>query len=165
MKAESDASSSFQVRGGTSTQNLILLDGAPVYNVGHLAGIFSAFNDEALGSATLYKGLIPAQFGGAASAVFNITGRTGRQDAWHGLASIGLLAAKAAAEGSVAKNLTLLVTARRSYMDVFLNQVPEYSGNTLYFYDVNAKLHYTPDPRNTLDLIVIDETVLVDPVG
>ncbi len=165
VKAESEASSSFQVRGGTSTQNLILLDGAPVYNVGHLAGIFSAFNDEALGSATLYKGLIPAQFGGAASAVFNITGRTGRQDVWHGLASIGLLAAKAAAEGPVAEKLSLLVTARRSYMDVFLKQIPEYSSNTLYFYDVNAKLHYTPDQRNTLDFSIFmghDRTALED---
>ena len=60
VKSESDASSSFQVRGGTAAQNLILYDNAPVYNVGHLAGLFSAFNDDALGSATLYKGLLPA---------------------------------------------------------------------------------------------------------
>ena len=64
VKAESDASSSFQVRGGTSAQNTILYDDAPVYNVGHLAGLFSAFNDEALATATLYKGLIPAQYEG-----------------------------------------------------------------------------------------------------
>ena len=68
VKAENEASSSFQVRGGTSAQNVILYDQAPVYNVGHLAGLLSAFNDDALGSATLYKGLLPAQFGGASSA-------------------------------------------------------------------------------------------------
>ena len=73
VKSESDASSSFQVRGGTSAQNTILYDEAPVYNIGHLAGLFSAFNDEALATATLYKGLIPAQYGGASSAVFDIT--------------------------------------------------------------------------------------------
>ena len=61
VKSESDASSSFQVRGGTSAQNQILVDIAPVYNVGHLAGLFSAFNSDALVSATLYKGLLPSQ--------------------------------------------------------------------------------------------------------
>ena len=69
VKAESDASSSFQVRGGTSAQNQVLFDLTPVYNTGHLAGLFSAFNDDALASATLYKGLLPAQFGGASSTV------------------------------------------------------------------------------------------------
>ena len=64
VKAESDASSGFQVRGGTSAQNQILLDVTPVYNAGHLGGLFSAFNDDALAAATLYKGLLPAQFGG-----------------------------------------------------------------------------------------------------
>ena len=73
VKAESDASSSFQVRGGTSAQNQVLFDLAPVYNVGHLAGLFSAFNDDALGAATLYKGLLPAQYGGASSAVLDLT--------------------------------------------------------------------------------------------
>ena len=68
VKSESDASSSFQVRGGTSAQNQVLFDNAPVYNVGHMAGLFSAFNDDALASATLYKGLLPAQYGGASSA-------------------------------------------------------------------------------------------------
>ena len=77
VKSESDASSSFQVRGGTSAQNQVLFDNAPVYNVGHMAGLFSAFNDDALASATLYKGLLPAQYGGASSAVLDITGRTG----------------------------------------------------------------------------------------
>ena len=89
IKAESDASSSFQVRGGTAAQNLVLYDNAPVRNVGHLAGLFSTFNDDALGSATLYKGLLPAQFGGASSAVLDITGRTGDKQNLHGGLSIG----------------------------------------------------------------------------
>lgn len=165
VKAESDASSSFQVRGGTSTQNLVQLDEAPVYNLGHLAGLFSAINDEALGSATLYKGLIPAQFGGASAAVLNITGRAARQDAWHGMASVGLLAAKAAVEGPVSQKLSLLLTARRSYMDAFLKLVPDYQNNILYFYDINARLHYAPDSRNAFDLSLFmgrDHTELED---
>ena len=69
VKAESDASSGFQVRGGTSAQNQILLDGTPVYNAGHLGGLFSAFNVDALATATLYKGLQPAQYGSALSLI------------------------------------------------------------------------------------------------
>ena len=104
VKAESDASSSFQVRGGTAAQNNILYDDAPVYNVGHLAGLFSTFNDNALATATLYKGLVPAQYGGASSAVLDITSRTGRTDRWGGNVSIGLLAAKGSIEGPVIKD-------------------------------------------------------------
>ena len=121
VKAESDGTSSFQVRGGTSAQNTILYDEAPVYNVGHLAGLFSAFNDNALATATLYKGLIPAQQGGASAAVLDLTGRTGRTDRWGGNVSVGLLAAKASVEGPVVKDkMNLLFNVRRSYADLFL---------------------------------------------
>ena len=166
VKSESDASSNFQVRGGTSAQNLILIDDAPVYNLGHLAGLFSAFNDNALASATLYKGLIPAQYGGASSAVFSTTARTGTLDNWHGSATIGLLAAKAMVEGPlVQQKMSLLVTARRSYMDALLQCFPDFRGNTLYFYDLNAKLHYAHDTRNSFSLTFFrgrDRTALED---
>lgn len=153
VKAESDASSSFQVRGGTSAQNQVLFDLAPVYNVGHLAGLFSAFNDDALASATLYKGLLPAQYGGASSAVLDITGETGNKDGWHGGASVGLLSAKGTIEGPLVKDkLSVLVTARRTYMDMFLKASKDFRNNTLYFYDVNAKLDWSIDKRNQLFL-------------
>ena len=153
VKAESDASSSFQVRGGTSAQNQVLFDLAPVYNVGHLAGLFSAFNDDALGAATLYKGLLPAQYGGASSAVLDITGKTGNKDGWHGDASIGLLSAKASIEGPLVKDkLSMLVSARRSYMDLLLKASKDFRDNTLYFYDVNAKLDWTINKRNQMFL-------------
>ena len=153
IKAESDASSSFQVRGGTSAQNLVLFDNAPVYNVGHLAGLFSAFNDDALGSATLYKGLLPAQYGGASSAVLDINGRTGDKHKWHGGATIGLLSAKATLEGPIVKDkLSFLVTARRSYLDAFLKLSKDFKDNTLYFYDVNAKIDWTITPSDQLFL-------------
>ena len=146
VKSESDASSSFQVRGGTSAQNQVLFDNAPVYNVGHMAGLFSAFNDDALASATLYKGLLPAQYGGASSAVLDITGRTGSKSGWHGGATIGLLSAKGTFEGPIIKDkLSFLVTARRTYMDMFLKLSNDFKNNTLYFYDVNAKLDWTLD--------------------
>lgn len=151
VKAESDASSSFQVRGGTSAQNTILYDDAPVYNVGHLAGLFSAFNDDALATATLYKGLIPAQYGGASSAVFDIATRTGNRQQWHGSATVGLLAAKASVEGPIVKNkLGVLFNVRRSYADMFLKLSDDFRGNTLYFYDTNLKLDYQVNDRNQL---------------
>ena len=153
VKSESDASSSFQVRGGTSAQNQVLFDNAPVYNVGHMAGLFSAFNDDALASATLYKGLLPAQYGGASSAVLDITGRTGSKSGWHGGATIGLLSAKGTFEGPIIKDkLSFLVTARRTYMDMFLKLSNDFKNNTLYFYDVNAKLDWTLNDQNQLFL-------------
>jgi len=168
VKQESDASSGFQVRGGTSSQNAILYDDATVYNVGHLAGLFSAFNDDALGSATLYKGLIPAQFGDASSAVFDVTSRTGNRQEWHGGGSIGLLSAKGVIEGPLQKGKSaLLLTARRSYMDVFLKRLDDFKDNTLYFYDVNAKLDYQLGRRDQLFLSFFaghDRTALEDMV-
>ena len=142
VKAESDASSSFQVRGGTSSQNMILYDDVPVYNVGHLADLFSAFNDDALATATLYKGLVPAQYGDASSAVLDIVGRTGDKTRWHGAGTVGLLSAKDLLEGPIGDKASLLVTARRSYADMFLKLFDDFKDNTLYFYDVNAKLDY-----------------------
>lgn len=155
VKSESDASSGFQVRGGSATQNAILYDGAPVYSVGHLAGLFSAFNDEALASATLYKGLVPAQYGEAASAVLNIVGRAGDKTGWHGGASVGLLSAKFRVEGPIVDDkVSVLVTGRRSYADVLLKLAPDYKDNTLYFYDVNAKADWQPDARNQVQLSI-----------
>ena len=166
VKAESDASSSFQVRGGTAAQNLILYDNSPVYNVGHLAGLFSAFNDDALGSATLYKGLLPAQYGGASSAVLDLTGRTGNKHDLHGGASIGLLSAKGTIEGPIVKDkASFLVTARRTYLDAFLKLTNDFRNNTLYFYDINAKFDWTIGQRDQLFLSFFtgfDRTALED---
>ena len=168
VKSESDASSNFQVRGGTAAQNTILYDEAPVYNMGHLAGLFSAFNDNALATATLYKGLVPAQFGGASSAVLDINGRTGRSDRWGGNISIGLLSAKASIEGPVVKDrLNLLFNVRRSYVDLFLKLSDKYRNNSLYFFDANLKLDYRLNDRNHLYLSCFashDKTALSDMV-
>ncbi len=143
VKAESDGSSGFQVRGGTTSQNMVLLDDAPVYNSGHLMGFFSAFNDEALSDATLYKGLIPAQYGDGISSVFEVNTRSGSYDKYRFGGTVGLLSAKLHAEGPIAKDkASFFVAARRTYMDVFLGLTREYRGNTLNFYDLNAKVNY-----------------------
>lgn len=168
VKAESDGSSSFQVRGGTSAQNTILYDKAPVYNIGHLAGLFSTFNDNALAAATLYKGLVPAQYGGASSSVFDLTSRAGRTDRWGGNVSIGLLSAKGSVEGPVVKDkLGLLFNVRRSYADLFLKLTDDYRDNSLYFYDTNLKLDYKVSERDRVFLSLFashDKTALTDMV-
>lgn len=153
VKAESDASSSFQVRGGTSGQNVILYDDAPVYNVGHLAGFLSSFNEDVLGSATLYKGMLPAQFGGASSAVLDISSRAGNMERWKGGVTVGLLSAKANIEGPIkTEKASLLFCARRSYADMFLKLSDKYKNNSLYFYDTNLRLDYQLNQKNKLQL-------------
>lgn len=169
VKSESEASSSFQVRGGTSAQNAVLYDDAPVFNVGHLAGLFSAFNDEALAGATLYKGLIPSKYGGASSAVLDITPKTGSRQGWHGAATIGLLAAKAAIEGPFGGNKgSVFLSARRSYLDLFMKMIPDFKDNTLNFYDINAKIDYKLGRKDNLSLTFFtgrDNMAVEDMVG
>ena len=151
VKAESEATSGFQVRGGTSSQNSILLDDAPIYNVGHLMGLISAFNDNVIGSAALYKGLIPAQFGGATSAVMNIATRSGSMDRLHGNATVGLLSSKLSVEAPIVpQKLSFMLSARRSYMDAMMRSMEDFKDNTLYFYDLNAKLSFNLNPRNQI---------------
>lgn len=143
VSAEGDGTGGFQVRGGTASQNLVLLDDAPVINSGHLFGFFSTFNDAALSSATLYKGQIPAQYGGATSSVFDVKTKTGNAEKYKGAFSIGLLSAKINIEGPIVKDkLSFFVSARRSYMDMFLKFTDQFKDNSLYFYDINAKVNY-----------------------
>lgn len=99
VKSESEASGGYQVRGGKAAQNLILLDGATVYNVGHMMGLFSTFNDDAMMGASLYKGLLPAQLGGGTASVFDISTRSGSLTDYHFGGTISLLSAKVVAEG------------------------------------------------------------------
>ena len=153
VKSESEASSGYQVRGGTSAQNLILLDGATIYNAGHLMGLFSTFNDNALNNAALYKGMVPAYFGGATSSVFDVSTRVGDMSQYHFNASIGLLSANVAAEGPIQKEKSsFLFAGRRSYLDLFLKASKDYKDNTLNFYDANLQLAFRLSPHDRLSL-------------
>lgn len=152
VRQESEGSGGYMVRGGTASQNLVLLDGATLYNPSHVMGIFSTFNEDALGGATLYKGLMPSTFGGATSSVLDIRLAPGSLTSWHASGTIGLLAAKIKAGGPIVKDkLSLAVSARRSYADLFLKMVPKYRSTVMHFYDVNAKLHYRPTPNDYVD--------------
>ncbi len=112
-----EGSSGLHVRGGTPDQNLVLLDGMTVYHVDHLFGFFSAFNSDAIKDVRLYKGGYPAAYGGRASGVVDLTGRTGRNDLGAGV-GLNLLSASAVLEAPLGQKGSVLVTGRRSYTDV-----------------------------------------------
>lgn len=146
VRSEGDGGGGFEVRGGNASQNLVMLDGMTLFNPAHVMGIFSTFNDDALGGATLYKGPLPAAYGGASSAVLETTLAPGDMKRFHGAASIGILAARIKAEGPiVADRLSMAVNARRSYVDAFLKMVPQYRSTVMNFYDVSARLRFTPE--------------------
>lgn len=147
VKAEGEGSCGFQVRGGTAAQNLVMIDNAPIYNPGHFVGLFSAFNDEAIQTASLYKGQIPAMFGGATSSVLDVASKAGDMGNWHAGVSIGLLASKIAVDGPIVKDkVSMLFSARRSYLDLFLKLSEKYRENTMNFYDVNFRTDFDVSP-------------------
>lgn len=152
VRSEGDGGGGFEVRGGSAYQNLVLLDGISLYNPSHVMGIFSTFNDDAIGSATLFKGPIPALYGDATSSVLETSLLPGDMERWHGSATVGILAAKLKAEGPIVKDrLSVAVTARRSYVDAFLKMVPKYRSTVMNFYDVTAKLRYMPSSDHIID--------------
>ncbi len=152
VRSEGEGGGGFEVRGGNAYQNLVMLDGISLYNPSHVMGIFSTFNDAALSGATLYKGAMPAMYGEATSSVLDMSLAAGVMEEFHGSASIGILAAKIKAEGPIVRDkLSFAVTARRSYVDAFLEMVPEYRGTVMNFYDVTAKVRYRPSPVHLVD--------------
>jgi len=145
VKTAGDGSNSFFVRGGNYDQNLITLDGATVYNASHLGGLFSVFNSDAVKDATLYKGAIPAYYGGRLSSVLDIRMNEGSDRKFGVKAGIGSLSSRLMVEGPIKKEKGgFLITARRSYADIFLALSSDSIAkkSTLYFYDLNAKAHY-----------------------
>ncbi|MBK7807758.1 MAG: TonB-dependent receptor [Saprospiraceae bacterium] len=151
------------VRGGSPDQNLILLDGVPVYNANHLFGFFSVFNAEAIKDVTLIKGGFPARYGGRLSSVLEINLKDGHQQEFHGDVSIGLVGSKLTLEGPINKGKTsFLVSGRRTYIDLlakpFIKQSFKDSGSEgdtgYYFYDLNAKVNHTFSQRDRIYLSV-----------
>lgn len=152
VRSEGDGGGGFEVRGGNAYQNLVLLDGISLYNPSHVMGIFSTFNDDALGSATIFKGPFPAMYGDATSSVLETSLLPGDMETYHASATIGLLAAKIKAEGPIVKDkLSFAVTGRRSYVDAFLKMVPKYRNTIMNFYDITAKVRYTPSTKHLID--------------
>lgn len=152
VRSEGEGGGGFIVRGGNASQNLVSLDGITLYNPSHVMGIFSSFNDDALGHADLYKGPLPSRYGDAVSSVLDVSLAPGDMSRFHASATIGILAAKAAVAGPVVKDkLSFALTARRSYVDAFLKMIPKYSHTIMNFYDVTAKLRFRPSARHLVD--------------
>lgn len=145
------------VRGGSPDQNLILLDGVPVYNASHLFGFFSVFNNDAIKSVQLYKGGFPARFAGRLSSVIDITMKEGNMRQFAGEGSVGLIASRLTVEGPIVKDKSsFIISGRRTYIDLLTrpliaSQSADATGG-YYFGDFNAKFNYIPDSKNRLYL-------------
>jgi hypothetical protein len=146
-----EGQSGFNVRGGGADQNLVLLDEATIYNSSHLFGFFSVFNPDAIKDLKLYKGGVPARFGGRASSVLDIYQKDGNSTGFHMNGGIGLISSRLLAEGPIVKNKgSFIVAGRGSYAHLFLKL--SNNENSAYFYDLNTKLNYKLNKNNNLYL-------------
>ena len=159
----SEGSAGMYVRGGGPDENLLLLDGVPVYNVNHMLGFFSVFNPDALKNVTLYKGSFPAHFGGRLSSVVDIRMKEGDMQHYHGNVSLGLISSKINVEGPIVKDkLSFNLSYRRTYGDLLIKPAmwianltnPEIGKLSVgyYFYDFNAKLNWKISDKDRLYL-------------
>ena len=156
VKTVGEASSGFNVRGGATDQNLMLLNGGTIYNPNHLFGFFTAFNSDMVADVELYKSSIPSQYGGRISSVLNITGKEANKEKFVGVAGIGLLTSKLNLEIPLWKQRTsLLVSGRTTYSDWILGMLPEKSGykdGKAGFYDLGATLSHTLNVKNKINV-------------
>ena len=155
VQSPSEGSTGFSVRGGGVDQNLIIMDGAPLYNSGHFLGFLSMFNGDAVKNADLYKGDFPARYGGRMSSVLDVSTVDGNINNFGGNASVGLITSKIFLEGPVAKGKAgFMLAARRTYLDalmpLFTDKLPP--NTAMYFYDANAKLNWIVNDKNRLYL-------------
>ena len=155
IKPVGEGSSGFNVRGGSSDQNLILLDEATVFNASHLLGFFSVFNSDAIKDITVYKGNEPAEYGGRLSSVLDIKMNDGNDQKTVVSGGIGLISSHLSVESPIVKDKgSFMITARRTYADLFLKLSSDTTKNTtrLYFYDINAKASYKLNSNNRIYL-------------
>ena len=146
-----EGQSGFNVRGGAADQNLVLLDEATLYNTSHVFGLFSVFNADAIKDLKLYKGGIPAKFGGRVSSVLDIYQKDGNSNNFSMNGGIGLISSRLLAEGPIVKDkASFLVAGRGSYAHLFLKLTD--NENTAYFYDLNTKINYKVNENNNLFL-------------
>lgn len=164
VQAGTEATAGLYVRGGNPDENLLLLDGVPVYNVNHMFGMFSVFNPDAIKNVTLYKGSFPAHYYGRLSSVVDIRMKDGDLYNYHGNVSIGAISSKINLEGPIIKGKTSFnISARRTYSDLILdaalalNRLFKYAntedmGMGYYFYDLNVKINHKFNDRDRLYL-------------
>ncbi|MDZ4823136.1 MAG: carboxypeptidase-like regulatory domain-containing protein [Flavobacteriales bacterium] len=137
------------VRGGTADQNLVLLDEATVYNIGHLFGFFSVFNSDALHDMTMTKGSFPAQYGGRLSSILDIRMKEGNVNKYHAAGGIGLLSSRLTIEGPIEQDTSsFMIAARRTYIDQMFKLVGGFL--PYYFYDLNLKANRWMGPKDRI---------------
>ncbi len=163
VQSGTEGSAGLYVRGGGPDENLLLLDGVPLYNVNHMLGFFSVFNSDALKNVTLYKGSFPARFGGRLSSVVDVRMKDGDDKKIRGSVSLGLISSKIQLEGPIVKEKTTFnISARRTYIDVLTQPLIRAAAkaeggdknNTAgyYFYDLNAKIAHKFSDKDRLFL-------------
>ncbi len=157
VQSAGDGNAGFYVRGGGPDQNLILLDEATVYNASHLFGFFSVFNADAIKDMEMYKGGMPAEFGGRISSVLNISMKNGNMKEWHLEGGIGTVSTRLTAQGPIVKDkASVIFSVRRTYIDALIR--PFTKKNSLlrtsgyYFFDLNAKANWIINDKNRLFL-------------
>lgn len=155
VQSGTEGMTSLIVRGGGPDQNLILMDGVPIYNPTHVYGFFSAFNADAINHVELIKGGFPARYGGRLSSVVDITMKEGNQNKISAQASIGLISSRFLIEGPIIKDRTsFIITGRRSYINLLKSPIFGKLGNGLtdgyYFYDLNAKINHKINANNRI---------------
>ncbi|MCR5014784.1 MAG: TonB-dependent receptor [Bacteroidales bacterium] len=167
VQSGTEGSAGMYVRGGGPDENLILLDGVPLYNVNHAAGFFSAFNSDAIKNVTLYKGNFPARFGGRLSSVVDVRMKDGDMYEYHGNVSIGLIASKVNVEGPIVKGKTSFnLSFRRTYYDLITAPLMNWASKRYtdtgknsawggyYFYDFNLKVNHKFSDKDRLFLSI-----------
>jgi outer membrane receptor for ferrienterochelin and colicin len=161
VKGGNEGTSGIYVRGGGPDQNLILLDGVPVYNANHLFGFFSVFNPDAIQSVKLITGGFPARYGGRLSSVLDIRMRDGNNKKFSAEGSVGIISSKLTLEGPIIRDKTsFIVSGRRTYIDILaqpLIRLQSRGSNSkiragYYFYDLNAKINHKFNDRSRLFL-------------
>ncbi len=152
VKTVGEASTGFNVRGGSADQNLILFNDMTIYNPAHFFGMFSAFNPDVVKDIELYKSSIPAKYGSRLSSVLDVTGKEGNKKEYHGTAGIGPLTSRLNLEGPLDKNKTSFVLgARSTYANWLLNMLPKtYKNSSASFYDVNLGISHQFNEKNNL---------------
>ncbi|NVO19390.1 MAG: TonB-dependent receptor [Bacteroidetes bacterium] len=153
VQSTSEGSTGFSVRGGNSDQNLIILDEATVYNASHLMGFFSVFNNDALKDVTLYKGDIPAAYGGRLSSLLDVRMKDGNAKKFKATGGVGTVSSRLTLEGPIIKDrTTFVVSGRRTYADLFLPfaKDKQVRDNKLFFYDLNLKVTDIINEKNRI---------------
>ncbi|MGB1480065.1 MAG: TonB-dependent receptor [Flavobacteriales bacterium] len=152
IQSAGEGNSGYYVRGGGPDQNLLLLDNAAIYNASHLFGFFSVFNADAISSVEVYKGSMPARFGGRVSSVLDLGLKEGNRKELKGSGGVGLISSRLTLEGPVVEGVSsFIVSGRRTYIDVLTRpyvETTEAAGSGYYFYDLNAKYNHRFSDRD-----------------